>query len=61
MGKNTNQLNCEICVPFDYYAVPEYIVFTTESSEELESRLHVKTVRSTKELCELLPYYALMV
>lgn len=61
VGVRDNQLGCEICVPYDYYAVPEYIVFTTETNSEIESMLHIRTIGSTNELCEMLPYNLLAV
>lgn len=56
VGRNENPLCCDICVPYDYYAVPEYIVFATEPKSELENLLHVSATSSVEELCKLLPY-----
>ncbi|MCM1440764.1 MAG: hypothetical protein NC131_16420 [Roseburia sp.] len=56
-----NRLGLDICVPYDYYAVPEYIVFTTESSSELENLLHVCKTCSMEETCSFLPYEKLTV
>lgn len=56
VGKRKDGFGCDICVPYDYYAVPEYIVFTTESNIELEGILHVSVINSKEELCGLLPY-----
>lgn len=56
ISMNDTRLDCDICVPYDYYAVPKYIVFTTETNEELNSMLNVCSVSSNEELCNLLPY-----
>lgn len=61
IGKNDNRLGVDICVPYDYYAVPEYIVFMTETNSEIESMLHVCRTCSSEELCRLLPYKVLSV
>ncbi len=61
VGENDNRLGCTICVPYDYYVVPEYIVFTTETNSELNNMLHVQTTCSIGDLCNLLPYNQLEV
>lgn len=61
MGQCDNQLGYNICVPYDYYAVPKYIVFATETNSELESMLHVEVISSMDELCKILPYNQLAI
>lgn len=61
VGSREEPFDCNICVPYDYYAVPEYIVFTTEMKSELETILHVCSISSTEELCNIFPYVPLSI
>lgn len=61
IGDIEKALGCRICVPYDYYAVPEYIVFTTETNSEIENMLHIVTTGSNDELCSVLPYHQMEV